>query len=234
LAEHRTIGIDRQFSNGVSVTVEAYQRRLSRRRPRALNIEGDLNPFAEIEGDRALVFPSSGEARGIEAFVRRRGGARWDWSLSYAIAKADDRIGTNDVPRQRDQRHTFYLDLGYRPSAAWSLSWAWQYHTGWPYTPSNFRLVTLADGREAIVHEYGPLNSVRLPTYHRLDARVSRRFRMGRGEAIAFLDVFNVYDRKNARAYTYNVRLAGGNLVPERMTESLLPILPTFGVSIDF
>ena len=47
-------------------------------------------------------------------------------------------------------------------------------------------------------------------------------------------DVFSVYDRKNARAYTYNVRLAGGSLVPERTTESLLPILPTFGVSIEF
>lgn len=67
-----------------------------------------------------------------------------------------------------------------------------------------------------------------------MDARISRRFRIGRGEALAFLDVFNVYNRKNVRAYVYNVRLAGGNLVPERMTESLLPILPTFGVSIEF
>jgi hypothetical protein len=234
LAEHRTIGVDHHFANGVSVTVEAYQRRLSRLRPRSVNLENDRNPFAELEGDRIILLPTSGEARGLEAFVRRRGGARWDWSASYSLARVQDKIGGTDVPRKLDQRHTLYLELGYRPSAAWSLSAAWQFHTGWPYTPSEFRLVPVAGGGQAISHNYGAINSVRLPAYHRADVRVSRRFRVGRGELQAFVDVFNAYDRSNPQAYEYDLQFTNGMLQTQRVVDALLPILPTFGVNVEF
>jgi hypothetical protein len=48
------------------------------------------------------------------------------------------------------------------------------------------------------VSTFGAVNSVRIPAYHRLDARMSRRFPVGRGMLTVFLDVFNIYDRDNA------------------------------------
>ena len=234
LAEHRVIGVEQAFSNGVNVTVEAYRRVMSRSRPVPMNLEADVDAFAELLGDRLLVAPAGGEARGIETFIRRRGGLRWDWSLSYALAEAWDRIEGRKVPRRLDQRHTFQVELGYRPNSAWSVSAAWQFHTGWPITPSTWRFEPLADGRQAVVREFGPVNSSRLPAYHRMDVRVSRRWRVGRGRLLAFLDVFNVYNRDNPRGLFYNVNIAGGNLVAARMVDNLLPILPTFGVSYEF
>ena len=46
--------------------------------------------------------------------------------MSYALAEAWDLMGTRKVPRRLEQRHTLYSALGYRPNAAWSVSWAWQ------------------------------------------------------------------------------------------------------------
>jgi hypothetical protein len=57
---------------------------------------------------------------------------------------------------------------------------------------------------------------------------------VGRGELQAFIDVFNVYDRGNPQGYIYSVRFSNGALVPERLVDKLLPILPTFGVSVAF
>jgi hypothetical protein len=234
LAEHRVLGVEQNFASGISFTLEAYQRKMSRLRPRPVNLEGDIDAFPELLSDRTLLPRSKGEARGIELFVRRRGIARFDWSLSYALAEVWDSIGGRKMPRRLDQRHTFYGEMGYHPNSRWSLSLAWQYHTGWPYTPSTFSLAPVTGGGVGLIHTYGPFYSVRLPAYHRMDARISRRFSLGRGQLLAFIDVFNLYNRKNPRGYFYNVDLRGGQLVSQQMVDKLLPILPTFGVSVDF
>ena len=85
-----------------------------------------------------------------------------------------------------------------------------------------------------MVRQFGALNSARLPPYHRLDLRVSRRFHVGRGELLAFLDVFNAYNRATPRGIFYRVQIINGNVVSQPMVDALLPILPTFGVSWEF
>jgi outer membrane cobalamin receptor len=75
--------------------------------------------------------PTRGRARGVELLVEHRGG-RFGWGASYAYAVAEEEVGGRWIPRNRDQRHTFYADLTYAPARDWQLSCAWQYHTGWP------------------------------------------------------------------------------------------------------
>ncbi len=49
----------------------------------------------------------------------------------------------------------------------------------------------------------------------------------------AFLDVFNVYDRENLRSYAYSFELPSGRVSPN-VGETLLPILPSFGLTWEF
>ena len=81
----------------------------------------------------------------------------------------------------------------------------------------------------------GLLNQLRLPAYHRLDVRVSKDFDVGRGVLQAYLDVFNVYNRRNLRSYGFWPRVDNGQVRTVREDgEELLPILPTIGFRWEF
>jgi len=54
---------------------------------------------------------------------------------------------TQTFPRGKDQRHTVYLDLSYKPNPKWRLNLTWQFHSGWPYTQERFRNIENPDIR---------------------------------------------------------------------------------------
>ena len=155
------------------------------------------------------------------------------WHRSYALA--EDRDGGRWVPRTLDQRHTFGLNVAYRPAPQWRLSWAFYFHTGWPATASTFRLDSLPDGSLLLLRELGQRNALRLPPYHRVDFRVTRNFNLGPGVLQAYFDVFNAYNRKNLRNYRYGVRVISSRVIVNQFDgEELLPILPSIGFRWEF
>ncbi|MFQ5706541.1 MAG: TonB-dependent receptor domain-containing protein [bacterium] len=133
LAEHRVIGLEHVFENGLNLRVEAYQKRLSHVRPRYQNLSDDLEIFPEFDDSRVRIEPTQGEAKGFEVFLRKDTGGRFSWWLSYAWAFAKEEIDGRTVARNFDQRHTFYLDCNYRPNKKWRINVAWQFHSGWPF-----------------------------------------------------------------------------------------------------
>jgi len=236
LAEHRALGAERGFW-GTRVRVEAYQRRMPRLRERWVNLDGGVELLPEVEEDRVRIAPGEGDARGVELFVQREPGrGAFQWSGSYAIARAEDRVGGTTVPRELDQRHTLYLDVAYRPRAKWLLSAAWLSHTGWPTTKSEFAFEQVSATGYRLTRTYGPLYGERLPAYRRLDVRATRQFALGRGGRVAvFLDVFNALGRDNPQSFNYFVRGSPpGAPVVRREIEPLLPRLPSLGASWEF
>jgi outer membrane cobalamin receptor len=234
LAEHRVIGLEHAFSTGINLRVEAYQKKLSGLRPRFQNLSNQLEFFPEVEHDRLRVQPQSGEARGIEIFVKRDAGGKFSWWGSYGLAVAEDKIDGVTVPRNFDQRHTIYLDFNYRPNPKWSLNVAWQYHSGWPFTEATIERETLPNGF-LFRRVYGPLNGARFPAYHRMDVRVNRYFHFTNSRLSLFLELRNLYNRKNSRAFEYSVTVfRDGSFVVNRSEEHWLPLLPSIGISYDF
>ena len=234
LAEHRVIGFEHNFANGINARVEAYQKRLSHLRPRYNNLLGTINLFPETEGDRVTFTPQDGEARGLEFFVKKDNGGKFNWWGSYAYATAEDRIEGKSVPRNFDQRHTIYLDFNYRPNSKWRINWAWQYHSGWPYTAAHFERVNLGTG---FFYQlvFGTRNEARLPAYHRLDVRANRYVNVGKGQLSVFLELINLYNRTNVRSYEYDLdRQPNGQPVTTRLVEKWLPRLPSIGISWEF
>jgi len=237
LAEHRVIGLEHNFADGVNIRFEAYQKRLSQQRPYYSNLLDATHflVFPEVEEDRVTLVPEAGEAKGIELFVKKDNGGKLNWWGSYAFAFAEDQIGGKTVPRNFDQRHTVYLDFNYRPNPKWRLNWAWQYHSGWPYTEATFKRVALNNGGFSYDLVYGPRHSARLPAYHRFDVRVNRYFDAGKGRLAVFLEMINLYNRTNVRTYEYNLDVQpNGQFVSTRHVEKWLPLLPSIGLSWEF
>ena len=240
-AEHRILGLERTFKARAAsweIRLEAYQRLIEDVRPRFENVFQTfvLNP--ETANDRILIEPDAAEARGAELFLTRRGGGAFDWWINYAWSESKDTIDGREVLRATDQTHAMNLGVSWRPGPRWSFSAVWIYNTGWPTTPVSAALGTGPDGEPIAIPVVGDLRSVRLDDYHRLDVRASRRFARQRSVFELFIDVQNLYGRRNDAGFEVdgNDFLIDdrGQAVYEASPETWLPLVPSFGVSWTF
>lgn len=164
-----------------------------------MNLSRSVNPVLEVEGDRRRILPSRARAKGLEVVVSQDGTGPVSWSVSYALARAEDLVEGAWAPRTLDQLHTLNLRGAYRFGASWQLSGTWSYHTGWPFTEQllDVEVGLNESGSEqvdVIRRGLGDYNAGRLPPYHRFDVRVTRTFDLSRSRLDVYLDVFNAYN----------------------------------------
>jgi hypothetical protein len=228
------LSLETPLGRGLGLRLEAYERLMTHVRPRWENLDNAYDLFPEAQDDRVRLAPTRGRARGVELLLAARANPRLTWNVSYALSRAEELLAGAWVPRARDQRHAFYADATYAPSARWQFSTAWQYHTGTPTTDVLYSLSTLTNNRRVLVSANGPIYGLRLPGYHRLDARVTRRVTLRRGELRLFLDVFNAYNRVNLLGYDHNVSVVGTVVTDVKKPREQLPLLPSIGVSWEF
>ncbi|MCP4660646.1 MAG: TonB-dependent receptor, partial [bacterium] len=236
-AEHRLIGWEHTFGHGLVLSIDAYQREVDNPRPRWESLFDTWAPFPEIKPDRALIAPVSSNAEGVEVFLRRRGGKRFNWWAHYTWSSVEDEIDGLWVPRNIDQEHALVLDVNYR-RAHWSFNAAWRYHTGWPTTAIWGEWVRRPNGSWDIEPVLGPYYAENLSDYHRLDVRVSRSWQLDRGTLSLFIDVQNLYDRKNERGTEFEDAefyvLPNGDIVLSADDEEWLGMIPSFGIGWEF
>lgn len=254
---HTVLGYERLFGRGEqaplqALRVEAYRREVRDPRPRYENLFEPLNVFPEVEPDRVRLVPDSSRSEGGELMLRGAAGRRVDWWLNYVHSSATDRIDGSEVRRGIDQTHAVNLYVNTRLGRSWQLSAAWRYHTGWPTTPVLLVEVPgepgggegeegeedeegeageelTADGEPQLVPVLGPLSSERLPTYHRLDLRASRTWQLRSGRLTFFLDLQNVYDRKNQAGFDISFDAEEEELDVER--EDWPGFFPSIGIT---
>jgi len=235
-AEHRILGFEHRRESGATVRVEAYQRLLSRSRVRFENLFDPIVLFPELTGDRVRIDPDRGRAQGIELFYRSAPRGPLSWWLSYAFSSIEDEIDGRWVPRGNDQPHAFRADLNYRTPGGWNLNAAWLYHTGWPTTRISASVVTGPDGTAHVDPVLGAFHTERLPAYHRLDARLSRDWKLPLGQLSTYVEVQNLYDRENVRGFddfAFDLGADGQPLVGYD-TLSWGELLPSFGIRWQF
>ena len=158
------------------------------------------------------------------------------WAVySYAFVNKYDGI-THYVPHY-DRRHNINLvgSVFLGENNEWEFDARWNFGTGFPFTltQGNYGRITFTDGintdytasNEDLALIYGNLNEGRLPTYHRLDINVKRKFQLSEESFLEFdFSVTNVYDRKNL----FYVNRITNTIVYQ------LPMLPSFGVNWTF
>jgi hypothetical protein len=209
---------------------------MSRLRPRFENLFDPFELLPEFAPDRVRVAADRAGARGLDLSLALDRGGPIAWWAAYSRSRAEDRIDGRSVPRSRDQPHAFQFGLNLRRGDVWSLGLAGVYHTGWPTTPVEAVTVEEPGGVTAVEPVPGPRNGARFPAYHRLDARASRHFRLGKGRLTVFAEVTNLYDRDNVccvEDLTFEPQ-ADGSLRAEREDGLWLQRVPTLGVAWEF
>jgi outer membrane receptor protein involved in Fe transport len=221
-AEHRVLGIAHTFSDGTRIDLLAYQKIVDDPAPRFENLLDPAGFLPEAAPDRTEIDPTRGRAEGIELSGHGPVGRAFAWRASYALARAEDRIDDAWVARSWDQRHALDVGLVWRPDRRWEASFGGAYHSGQPTTP----VLGLApeDGSPIL----GPRNSIRLPDYLRLDARVGRHFHVRSSAWTAFVGVTNLLDRENACC------LAGVTPNAEPVLRPGLPRMFSAGLTVAF
>ena len=99
-------------------------------------------------------------------------------------------------------------------------------------TDTGVKIKTVRD-RVLLDLDFGGLSNffnARKPPYHRLDVRVTYNAKFWNADWSFYLDVVNVYNRRNVVAYDFSI--SKGEI--KRKPISMLPILPTFGISVKF
>lgn len=238
---NHNLSIEYNSGNGIYGKAELYYNKYDYIRPRYINYRKQINLFPEIERDRILFSPNSGDSKGIEFFIKKDNGKRFKWWFSYCYSIVNEKFDNLSVPKDFDQRHTLFIDLSYTFKNSWKLSTSWTYHTGWPYTDdkvSKFEPYTNTLYKVEWVH--GSLNSRRFPPYHRMDIRICKEFKIKDVGISAFLEIINLYNRKNLRAYKTDIIVYDIiNFNPDNYRiidyeQYWIKIFPYFGMNMEF
>ncbi len=207
------LGVKHAFTSNTVIDVTAYYKDISdwarvKQFPYGVSGENYSMPVNE----------DYGSVRGVEfEFTKRPGGEllpSWSFTLSYTYQIARGSFSSpfdaytwmwrgypmppSDSPLDWDQRHRLFITLGYfakkgNPTFGikgldnWGFSIQHSYGSGFPYTPP---IRTL---REAIEN----INSKRLPSTQNTNLRVFKQFVFGPVTIRAFMDMNNVFNRKD-------------------------------------
>src|SRR5262249_6844019 len=124
---------------------------------------------------------------------------------------------------QYDQTHILTVLAGFELGRGWSVGSRFRYVTGSPYTPYVGSAADFDAGAYAPVSSAAQY-SARSAPFHRLDARVEKRWQLGPVKLTAYLDVQNVYNHRSEEGRTYNYDYSKSAPLLG------LPILPIVGV----
>ena len=217
-ASHYILELKRQLSQETEIKMAAYYK--------------DLTELATTDEEAAYLNQGVGYAQGTEIFLRHRRGNRFfGWvSYAYALSKRRDRAGEPYRPYSFDQTHVATFAASYNLTPTWEFGAKWQYRTGNPYTPVEDAKIQFdpRNGKPIYIPIYAETNSDRLPTYHRLDLRVSKIFQLSDWKLGVFLELLNTYNRKNLLDYNYS------DDYKTRDDLYQLPILPYLGITAEF
>ncbi|MBI2891289.1 MAG: TonB-dependent receptor [Nitrospirae bacterium] len=186
---------------------------------------------AEVEA--STYDPSSLENAGVgriygsEVYLSWKGPRGFAW-CSYTLSRSERRDHPGEAYRffSFDQTHILTLVGTLRVTTKWDVGARFRYSTGRPETP--FVDALFDADRDRYLPIPGELYSVRIPPFHQLDLRVDRRWRFNTWMLTSYLDIQNVYVKKNAEGFSYNYDYS------ERQAVTGIPIFPSFGLRAEF
>lgn len=245
-ANHFILGAEFDLNNNITMNVEGYWKDFVQLTNINRNkIYTDTPANSDIPDLLKKDFTvETGDAYGADISLKFEDKNWYVWAVyalgfvsrDYEKATEDGVIMTTYAPHF-DRRHNINLIVTYTTGAKreWEFSGRWNFGSGFPFTQVqgfyeyysfqdgiNFDYTT-TNGELGVL--YGELNAGRLPTYHRFDLDVKRKFFFTENIMLeADFSVTNVYNRKNI----FYVNMITGENVYQ------LPIMPTLGLTFSF
>ncbi|HKJ92371.1 MAG TPA: TonB-dependent receptor, partial [Longimicrobiales bacterium] len=230
-AVHYVVGLSHLLAADTRLTVEAYRKDygklpLDPSQPALFPLDELYYDYGFFTVHDSLMAAGRASSVGLEATVQKKL-ARDVYGLASVGYSSVRYRGADGAWRDRvyDNRVVASVEGGYKPGTAWELSARWIYAGGPPYTPMD--LAASRAVRRAVL-DASQVNAARYPAYHSLNVRVDRRFYFGHSDLVAYLSVWNAYDRRNVAAYYWNVD--EGRAAPIYQWG----MLPVFGVEYAF
>ncbi|MDX1653437.1 MAG: TonB-dependent receptor [Brumimicrobium sp.] len=236
---HGIFGFEYDLSRYWSLNVEGYYKYF----PKLTNINqnklyDDIAEFNDIDDVYKKDFIiESGYAMGVDVLLKYAKNRLFLWGV-YSLGKTERWDGFTYYPPLFDRRHNVNLVASYTflKDKSLELDLRWNFGSGLPFTPTAgyYQGETFDDGvttdyTTSNVNELslllGPINSKRLPTYHRFDVTLKKRFEFKNKTMLEVTaGVTNIYDRENI---FYVNRVTNEKIYQ-------LPIIPSLGVSYKF
>jgi len=221
-ATHYILEAERQLSTDTILKVACYYKKLS-----------DL--ITGTEDERRYLNQGTGFSRGAEIFLKHEIKERFFGWLSYAysLSHRQDKPSEPERLYTFDQTHVATITGSYKLTPTWEIGTKWHYSTGTPYTPITCEEVNKYHNPKTgetrcIELTYGKINSERISPFHRLDVRVNKSFIFDRWKMLFYLEILNLYNRKNVLTIDYNDDYS------EQEEVHQLPIIPYFGITMEF
>lgn len=234
--ELSAISFEHRLADALSIRAEAFDKRYRDLRPRYENLFDSFEVVPEAELDRVIVWPQRSHIYGAELTLFNSPTNPFSWRASYAWMRTRDWFDTYTAPRSWDQTHTFSGSLTYAVDR-WNWSLFATTHSGWPTTRQTFDRSASENGGIVVVPEIGRRNAERMPSYMRLDMRVSYTNEFPSGNLSCFFELFNATNATNARTRDEIEVLVDPRtraLRAQRSSDEWLPRLPSFGFTWTF
>ena len=208
----------------------------------------DTNSQPEPDGVTAEnIFHTGGDGfqTGVEFFAERRTGALTGWigyTLGWTRRQFADLNQGNRFPPKYDRRHDFSAVTQYRVGK-WRFGVNFVYATGQAFTPVSawwfIRNPVTGQAKPQLLA--AERNSSRLLPYNRMDLSFSRDFSFFGKPAEIYLQIFNLYSRRNDWFIQYDVNKfedQGDIVMDDYYVDPIivrqLPIIPSIGVNFEF
>jgi TonB family protein len=175
---------------------------------------------------QALEQTGIGRAYGTQFLLRQQQVGRFFGWVSYSILRSErkDAPGLDWRLFDYDQSHVFTALGSYDLGAGFEVGLRFRFATGYPRTPV---FGAFYDSRTNTYEPvFGEQNSIRIPSFVSLDARVAKHFKYGRIDGEVYLDVQNVTDHSNPEEIVYNTNYT------QRGYITGFPVLPVFGARL--
>jgi hypothetical protein len=242
-ANHYILGAEFDLNRNLNLNVEGYLKEFTQLTNLNRNKLYDDNTagFQIPEILKKDFIIERGDAYGADVALKYEAKRLYVWTV-YSMGFVNKQFevvegGLNDYRPHYDRRHNTNIIVAYTAGSRrqWELSGRWNFGSGFPFTQVqgfyehlsfadgiNTDYVT-ANGELGII--YAELNRGELPTYHRLDLDVKRKFHFSERTLLELnLGVTNVYNRSNV----FYVDRISNEVVHQ------LPLMPSFGLSLTF
>lgn len=212
-ADHYDLGVEQKITDGWSLKVEEYYKKLH-------SLVVPHEPENYING-------GTGKAYGTEVLIKKDRKAAWSGWVSFGYSKTERQ---NDLTGENfnvayDQPYIVNVVYEWKITPKWTFGAKWRYQSGAPFTPVTG---TETDSTGRIMPTYGALGSERLPSYHRLDLKLSAEVWSGLQKTSFYVEIFNAYNHENISGYEYNEDYTS------RKPVAGFPIMPAFGIQKEF
>ena len=242
-AEHAVVGAEYDLSEHITLNAEVYFKYFNQLLNSNRNKMYDRNdlayrsgPYAKPEYLMTDFIIENGFATGFDISTTIDLERLYVWATySLGYVQRTDEVQTYNP--HYDRRHTVNLLATYAlgEQREWELSGRWSFGSGYPFTQTQgiYQMLGFSDGISSdYVHEngqygihYADLYKGRLPSYHRLDLGVKRKFSLGKRSTLETnISVTNVYSRQNIFYFD--------RATHERVNQ--LPVLACIGLTLTF